>query len=352
MQNNLINWLALLRTNGIGPIKFKNYLKLDPYLHNLPDIAKNTLNKNRKAIKLDLDWASQNNCHIMLISDDDYPKLLKTIADPPPVLFINGNRALLSEAQLAIVGSRNASKLGVEIAFKFAAELSKFKLVITSGLALGIDAGSHKGAMYANRESTIAVLGHGLDIIYPKKHLSLAEQIISNNGAIISEFPLGVQPLGINFPRRNRIISGLSLGTLVIEASVNSGSLITADYAIEQGREVFAIPGSIYDQNVKGCHKLIKQGAKLVENSQEIVEDLGFMNCNDKVVNKLEILSKINCLDDFQKRILTSISYETTSTDVIINRSGLMTNVVNSRLVSLELSGYITSVPGGYIRLM
>lgn len=352
MQNNLINWLALQRTNNIGPIKFQNYLKSDPYLHNLPDIAKSTLNEHRKSIYAHLDWASRENCHIVLFCDEDYPNILKNIPDPPPVLFIKGNKELLNRPQLAIVGSRNASKLGIEIAYKFAQELVKFKLVITSGLALGIDASSHKGAMQSGKESTIAVLGNGLDVIYPKKHLWLTEQIIYNGGALISEFPLGTQPLPINFPRRNRIISGLSLGILVIEASINSGSLITADYAIEQGREVFVIPGSIYDQNVKGCHKLIKQGATLVEGVEDIVGDLGFTKCHNKLEYVAKDFNRINCLDDLQKKILTSISYETTATDTIIDRTGLMANIVNSGLVSLELLGHITSVPGGYIRLI
>ena len=354
MQKNLINWLALLRTAGIGPIKFKNYLQLDPLLKNLPDIAKATMQHSQCLINQDLEWAQQKNCHIMLLSDDDYPRLLRNIAAPPPVLFIKGNRGVLSKPQIAIVGSRCASNIGEQTAFRFAAELSKLNIATNSGLAVGIDAASHRGALSIEKGVTIAVLGHGLNIIYPGQHCKLAESIVSN-GAVISEFPIGVRPSANNFPRRNRIISGLTLGVVVIEASVKSGSLITANYALEQGREVFAVPGSIYDQNIAGCHKLIKQGAKLVENISEIVEDLGFLHAGVNVQNQIDKLNYINMqnsLDNLQTKILDSVSYETTATDLIINRSGLTPSIVSSALVNLELSGYIISVPGGYARLL
>ena len=352
MQRKLINWLALLRTVNIGPIKFKNFLQTDPLLETLPQIAKDTLRNHRHLINQDLSWAEQNNCHIMLFCDNDYPKLLRTIHAPPPVLFIKGNRKLLDKPQIAMVGSRHASNIGEQTAFRFAAEFSSCNIVVTSGLATGIDAASHKGAL--SKGSTIAVLAHGLDLVYPKEHYKLANRIIEN-GAVISEFPIGTQPIAGNFPRRNRIISGLTLGVVVIEATVKSGSLITVNHALEQGREVFAVPGSIYDNNVKGCHQLIKQGAKLVENVYEVIEELGFTNATINLQNKSDKLNYIRSketLDGLQTKVLDNVSYETTNTDIIINRSGLIPSTVNAVLVNLELNGYIVSVPGGYAKLL
>lgn len=352
MQKNLINWLALHRTSTIGPIKFKSFLQEDPFLDKLPIIAKSTLHNNKKLIDQDLLWAEQKNCHIMLFCDEDYPKLLRHIHDPPPVLFIKGNRKLLNGLQIAMVGGRKASKIGTQTAFKFASELAKLNIIITSGLALGIDAASHKGAL--SNGSTIAVLAHGLDLIYPKEHYNLAA-VIADNGAIISEFPIGILPEPWFFPRRNRIISGLAVGVVVIEASLKSGSLITVNHALDQGREVFAVPGSIYDYNVKGCHKLIRQGAKLVENVSEIIDELGFITKAVNLQNKLDKLNYIKekkSLDDLQTKILDSISYEATSMDAIISHSGFMPNIVNSAIVNLELNGYIISVPGGYAKLL
>lgn len=350
--------MALLRTPGIGPAKFKHYLQIDPLLKNLPDIAKHTEQHSQNLIARDLSWSQQKNCHIMLLSDDDYPRLLRMTSSPPPVIFIRGERAALNRLQVAIVGSRMSSRIGEQTAFKFASDLSHLNIVTTSGLALGIDAASHRGALSIENGITIAVLGHGLDMVYPQKHYKLADSIVASGGAVISEFPLGIAPQANNFPRRNRVISGLSLGVVVIEASFKSGSLITADYALEQGREVFAVPGSIYDQNAQGCHKLIRQGAKLVENVAEIVEDLGFVNMKVNFQNTMQHammedlnINKLN-LDDVQIKILNSVSYETTATDLIIEICGLSPSMVSAALVNLELSGYITSVPGGYVRCL
>ena len=356
MLKNLFNWLALLRTPTIGPVKFKQYLSQDPLLERLPKIACDAISHSKDLIKQDLKWAEQPDCHIMLLSDNDYPKLLREISSAPPILFIKGNKELLSKAQVAMVGSRGASNIGKQTASRFAAELSRLNFVVTSGLALGIDTASHQGALSVGKNTTIAVLGQGLNMIYPKQNCKLADSIVFNSGALVSEFPTGVMPLAINFPRRNRIISGLSLGVVVIEASINSGSLITVNYALEQGKEIFAVPGSIYDQNVQGCHKLIKQGAKLVENVAEIVEDLGFINNrvsmqhnNAHLVNNVAVSSDLNMA---QQKILDSVTYATTAVDIIINRSGLTPSVVTATLVNLEFSGYITAVSGGYARLL
>lgn len=353
MHNNLINWLALYRTPSVGPIKFKKLLQEDPYLDRLPKIAQTTLNSAKNLIEFDLNWAKQDDCHIMLLCDRDYPKLLKDIADPPPILFIRGNRKLLMDLQVAIVGGRKASKLGEEIAYNFAMELAKLHIIITSGLALGIDTKSHQAAIAASKNATIAVLGHGLDMVYPWQNKKLVEQIIINGGSIISEFPTKTLPLAKNFPRRNRIISGLCLGTLLIEASIYSGSLLTARHALEQGREVFAVPGCIYDHNVKGCHALIKQGAKLVENVGDILEDLKDL---DLKLN-LQLKNKITChnsngLTEIENMILDYMGYKINPTDLIIAHTGFKANIVNAALVNLELSGYITAVPGGYVRVV
>lgn len=293
------------------------------------------------------------NCHIILFNDVYYPKLLKNIYAPPPVLFVQGDLNLLNKPQIAIVGSRKASYTGMQTAFNFGSSLAKNNIIVTSGLAKGIDTASHQGAL--SNGATIAVIANGLDIVYPKSNIHLVEQI-TQKGAIISEFPLGVLPLPGHFPRRNRVISGLSLGVIVVEASINSGSLITANHAVEQGKEVFAVPGSIYSSNSQGCHKLIQQGAQLVSKVEEVVEALGWSNAIMKSTNMVNNLQSAQqgrpVLDDLQTRILSSISYETTSVDLIVARSSLLPNIVNSVLVELELNGYITTVSGGYTKLL
>ena len=219
-----------------------------------------------------LTWLAQANNHLVTLADADYPKALLEIADPPPLLYAKGNLALLNKLSIAIVGSRNASVQGEKNAEAFAQGLAEHGLCIVSGLALGIDGAAHRGALKAKGD-TIAVVGTGLDMVYPAQHRDLAHQIASS-GLIISEFPLGTLSKPQNFPRRNRLISGLSLGCLVVEANLKSGSQITARLSAEQGREVFAIPGSIHSPLAKGCHQLIKQGAKLVDCLQDIVEEL------------------------------------------------------------------------------
>jgi DNA processing protein len=311
-----------------------------------------------KIIDLELQWAEQANQHILCLQDDPcYPLLLKETIDPPPLLFVKGNPALLSEPQLAMVGGRKASPIGKELAFTFAKALALKDITITSGLALGIDAASHKGALAATQK-TIAVLGTGLDIIYPREHQNLAQEI-SEKGALISEFPLQTPPKAKNFPQRNRIISGLSIGTLVIEAALKSGSLITARLAAEQGREVFAIPGSIYNPLVKGCHHLIQQGAKLVKDLEDIIEDLGsliamrhpqYLHAKTPNINPPIHVFKQNKLDETHCKLLECIGYEATSMDTLIDRTGLSVNEISSLLLLLELEDYIYATAGGYLR--
>jgi len=301
------------------------------------------------------------NCHSEIITFDDplYPRLLKQIYDPPLVIFIQGNKNLLNESQLAIVGSRSASVNGLETAFELAQQLAEMGLVITSGLALGIDAVAHKGALTSNA-STIAVVATGLDKVYPARHRALAQQIKSNDGAIISEFLPGTLPKAGHFPKRNRIISGLSIGVLVVEAALKSGSLITARCALEQNRDVFSIPSSINNPQAKGCHWLIKQGAKLVEEVADIIEELTLVNKSglhlkkqnesQEIVNKdidQKSQNKSLCVDE----LLASVGFEITPVDKVVSRSKLPIEEVLTRLTMLELSGLVVAVPGGYLRL-
>lgn len=287
----------------------------------------------------------------------DYPKRLKEIYDPPLVLFVKGDSAILNSPQLAVVGSRNASIHGRETAYQFARELSEQGVVATSGLALGVDAHAHKGVV-DNKCPTIAVIATGLDICYPARHRQLAKDIIDNGGAIISEFLPNTPPKSGHFPKRNRIISGMSAGVLIIEAAIKSGSLITARCALEQNREVFAVPGNINNPQVKGCHWLIKQGAKLVDQLADIMEEISFDSKNglDLEINQSRNKEKVkeskkSCDQDlFNDSLLASVGYEITPVDTVVSRSKLPTDVVLTRLTMLELRGLVSAVPGGYLK--
>jgi DNA processing protein len=270
------------------------------------------------------------------------------MATPPPLLYVHGDPELLSSLQLAIVGSRNPSPAGTNNAYEFARHLGAAGLTITSGLALGVDAASHRGALDA-AASTIAVTGTGLDRVYPARNKDLAHKIVTNGGVLVSEFPIGEAPQAGNFPRRNRIISGLSLGTLVVEAALRSGSLITAKYAMEQGREVFAIPGSIHNPLAKGCHALIQQGAKLVETAQDIVSELAPLANVSLQIEQVMASNEKNQPDldkDYQK-LLDVMGYDPCPIDELISRSGLTAEEVSSMLLILELQNYVQLEPGG-----
>ncbi|MFO7602740.1 MAG: DNA-processing protein DprA, partial [Gammaproteobacteria bacterium] len=294
----------------------------------------------------DLEWLQQPAAHIIGLNDPTYPALLKEIPDPPALLFVYGDPAVLNLPQLAMVGSRNPSPMGAETARDFAGHLAGWGLGITSGLAQGIDAASHAGALDAGGV-TIAVTGTGLDRVYPAQHRDLAHRI-AEQGALVSEFPAGTPPLTPNFPRRNRIISGLCMGTLVVEAAVQSGSLITARQALEQGREVFAVPGSIHNPQSRGCHSLIRQGAKLVEMAQDIFEELGgFMPVTGADAAAAEPGSDF-ALDEEYHKVLASVGHEPASVDSVVLRSGLTAEAVCSMLLVLELQGYLKSMTGGY----
>lgn len=275
--------------------------------------------------------------------------MLRQIADPPIALFLRGDVALLTSPQLAIVGSRNPSGEGRRNAEEFAAYLARCGLTITSGMALGIDSASHRGALKAGGK-TLAVWGTGLDKVYPPAHRELAEQIAAQ-GLIVSEYAPGTPPLPHNFPRRNRLISGLCVGTLVVEANQSSGSLITARLASEQGREVFAIPGSIHNPLARGCHRLIREGAKLVESAGDILEELAPLLKLEAAVAEsapTETLAATAAEDPEYRLLLNSLDYAPTSVDALVERTGLTPDVVSSMLLMLELQGQVEAAPGGH----
>lgn len=304
-------------------------------------------NPDWSRVDADLKWLEGKNNSLIRITDSLYPPLLKEIADPPPLLFVRGNVDMLSSSALAIVGSRNPSTSGLEIAFNFARELCSYGFTIVSGLALGIDAAGHRGALKAQGH-TIAVAGTGLDRVYPARHKELATEIV-NTGAIISEFPPGTSAQANHFPRRNRIISGLCLGLLVVEAAKQSGSLITARMALEQNREVFAIPGSIYNPLARGCNALIRQGAKLVESTQDILEELG--QYNQQHESKSES-GQQSTLDLEQQTLLNHIQFSPTSVDGLVEKTGQPVEIISSMLLILELQGYIEAANNGcYTRI-
>jgi DNA processing protein len=343
-----------------------------------------------KSVELCLRWLEKPQRYILPWGDTRYPMLLREIPYPPLILFVIGELSVLQQRQLAIVGARYPSPTGLEIAYQFANELSERGFAITSGLARGIDGAAHQGALAANG-TTIAVLGSGLDNIYPNCHQSLAQTILKKGGVLLSEFFPCSLPKAAHFPRRNRIISGLSLGVIVIEASLRSGSLITAAYALEQGREVFALPGSIRNSLSQGCHALLKEGATLIENCEDVVQGLSFLSnpiskrmmgnkaLFDKSTKKLastveqghefighnkgqgRVLNKTDELNPAQRldiatldsqdiKLVECLGFETTSVDTLIARTGLRVDKLLARLLTLELQGYISVVPGGYVR--
>jgi len=369
--------LALNRVPGVGAALYSNLLQsfdnasgvfnanrqqLSRLAELTPELI-DTLLKGVDAtgVATDIQWLHEASSHHAIYpAHTDYPVLLAQIARPPPVLFLKGDVSLLHTIQLAIVGSRNPTSGGLENARAFARNLAATGLTITSGLAAGIDGAAHQGALDVmpgvsnlNRKGrTIAVAATGLDRIYPSRHRDLAYKI-AENGLLISEFPVGTGPLRANFPRRNRLISGLSIGTLVVEAARRSGSLITARYAMEQGREVFAIPGSIHSPQSRGCHWLIRQGAKLVETAEDIAEEVLPMLpvMQDTKVDKFDIRKSMSDLPVDQKRLLDAIGYDPVNIDKLISRTGMEINQLSALLSQLELEKLIDVLPGGqYVR--
>ena len=289
--------------------------------------------------------------HIITLHDSRYPAHLKTINDPPPLLYVRGDPDYLQQPQLAMVGSRSPTTVGKRTACDFAEFLSNSGITITSGLARGIDGASHQGALQGIA-GTVALVAHGLDIVYPASHQKLAEAI-SQRGAIVSEVPIGTAPHKGLFPRRNRIISGLSLGTLVVEAALKSGSLITAKHALEQGREVFAIPGSIHNPLARGCHQLLRQGAKLVETAEDILEELAphLKSAPSATNKKFEADKSGEKLDPDHQKLLKCLEYEPVTIDELVNRSGFTAAEVASMLLIMELEGSVVSEGSMFIRV-
>jgi len=361
-----LSWLKLTLVPGLGPAHFNKLLETFHSPEAILDASQTQLQSSGLSTKLCqslketdekqlqhvLSWLeSSANHHLVCINDQQYPALLKSIHDAPLVLFVHGEVALLSQHQIAMVGSRNPTRGGQETAYAFAKHLASTGLIITSGLALGVDGASHQGALDTG-SPTIAVTGNGLDRVYPARHRDLAHQI-AEQGALVSEFPPGTKPLPHNFPRRNRIIAGLSLGTLVVEAAQKSGSLITAYKALEQSREVFAIPGSIHNPLARGCHQLIRQGAKLVETAQDVLEELSSIAQASFEMSEspAKPVGVPPVQDESHQVILDAMAYDPVNIDTLANRTGMTAHDISSILLILELEGTISSQPGGrYIR--
>jgi len=376
-DNNLAAWIALWRVSGIGCVRYNTLLEhfktpekvLNASAEQLMQAGMTArLSKNIRAQKIscsdpDMEWlhASAQH-HLITVNDPRYPRLLKEIPVAPPLLYVHGKTELLNDPQLAIVGSRNPTQGGQNNTYEFSKYLANTGLCITSGMALGVDGLAHKGALDVNG-MTIAVIATGIDRVYPARHRALAHRI-ADNGAIITELPIGTSPLARNFPRRNRIISGISLGTLVVEAALKSGSLISARYASEQGREVFAIPGSIHNPLARGCHRLIRQGAKLSETAAHILEELApqlehILLNNSTSATDLAIDNKTDnpqskppLMDKDQRLILETMGYDPISVDQLVIQTGLTPEALSSILLLLELNGFIAaSGRGSYTRI-
>lgn len=302
-----------------------------------------------------LEWlAAAGDRQVVTLGDAAYPASLLNIADPPIVLYMMGTLTMPSAAaaaglRIAIVGSRNPTPQGEINARQFAKSFGASGMCVVSGLAMGVDGAAHDGALLGGG-TTIAVVGTGLDRVYPKKHLELAHRIAAQ-GMIISEFPLGTPPLSANFPKRNRIISGLSQGTLVIEAALKSGSLITARMATEQGKEVFAIPGSIHSPQSRGCHWLIKQGAKLVENAEDVLEELQ-LPVTRQIEGDTDEDDEASEATPADQGFMSALGFDVVSLDALQARTGLPTPELQARLLELELDGVVTRLPGGLFQRM
>ena len=301
-------------------------------------------------VETDLAWQEVSDQHLICALDPAYPPLLREIPDCPLLLYVKGDPGILMQPQIAMVGSRHCTPGGAENAYRFAQECGAAGLGITSGLALGIDAAAHRGAL-DQAAGTVAVIGTGIDRVYPSRHRKLSARI-AEQGAIVSEFPLGSPARAAHFPQRNRIISGLSIATLVIEAAERSGSLITARLAAEQGREVLAIPGSIHNPMSRGCHRLIRDGAALAETPADVVRDIAGLFQFAETAAVGNDPGSLEGLDEGLLGLLERIGYDPVDCDILVQRSGLTIDKLSSMLVTLELNNLIQSAPGGrYVRI-
>lgn len=344
-------WLRLSLTRGLGGESFRRLLSAFRGPEQILDASRSALTRvvSGKIADAILDgdlfgdpaaveaWLTDSNNHVITLADSDYPQALLTTPDPPPLIYLKGRLDLLNHAAIAVVGSRNATAQGKLTAESFATALSNAGLTIVSGMALGIDAAAHRGGL-AGSSSTVAIVGTGLDKVYPARNRDLAHAI-AEKGALISEFPLGTPPLAANFPRRNRLISGMTRGCLVVEAAMQSGSLITARLSNELGKDVFAIPGSIHSTLSKGCHVLIKQGAKLVDDAADILTELHLPPPAGGPTTPAKAASN--------HPLLAHLGFDPCDVDTLAGRSGLAVHEVSAALVELELAGTVASLPGG-----
>lgn len=366
----LADWLRLMLTEGVGPQTARELLSHFGLPENIFGANYSALQKCvneklaltlssapddpiREQIDTTLEWCKHPGNQVLTFADANYPSALLTIADPPPVLYVKGRAELLNRKSIAMVGSRNATLQGIQNARRFAHVLSTAGLTVVSGLALGIDGAAHEGALseIATEGSTVAVTGTGLDLVYPAKHRELAHQI-AVHGCLVSEYPLGTPGIASNFPRRNRIISGLSQGVLVVEAAAQSGSLITARSALEQGRDVFAIPGSIHSPLSKGCHQLIRQGAKLVESAQDILEEIHVQNIPLKEKFSpphVAINTAVNSVNPsaITNQLLHAAGHDPVSVDELASRTTMTMAEVQASLLELELEGRVERLASG-----
>lgn len=375
---DLRGWLRLELTSGVGNVTARSLLQHFGLPNSIFEATESELRgcvTERQAeallqvpqglddlVELTRHWlqAAPDLRRVLTLGDDDYPLALLDTEDPPLMLYAMGQVqdlasgfARCAQRGVAVVGSRNPTPQGIQNARQFSAALGQAGLTVVSGLALGIDGAAHEGALegsFKDELATIAVVGTGLDRVYPKAHLDLAHRIAAG-GVLLSEYPLGTPPLSANFPKRNRIISGLCKGTLVVEAALKSGSLITARMAVEQGKEVFAIPGSIHSTQARGCHALIKQGAKLVESAQDILDELNLMTDAGATSTSTNGTGEVSpstatSLSSLENGLLDALGFEPTSLDVLQNRSGMDTATLQALLMGLELSGFVARLPG------
>ena len=386
MEDHVPYWLALWRIPRIGPVSFHKLLTYcegdlpslfalpsvdlekvglkSPQIEKIKSFQRSRLSKSsptsiNKQVDEDLRWwHDSDNHHIVLCQESSYPALLKEVAGAPPLLFVKGDVDTLAFPQIAIVGSRNPTRMGLDTAYNFSQHFARQGFITTSGLAKGIDGAAHQGALAAEGY-TVAVLAHGLDQIYPRANQVLADKVVEN-GALVSEYPIGTGPRAEYFPRRNRIVSGMSMGVLVIEAAKKSGSLITAREAVQQGREVFAIPGSIHNPLAKGCHELIRQGAKLVESGEHVVEELlpllstyqlGAVEVENGDCRELSSALKHGHYPEksAEAQILSLLEHDPCNVDFVVSETGISVAEVNSALVMLELDGVIIGTNSGYL---
>jgi DNA processing protein len=359
-REELAAWLRLVLTPGVGNDSARKLLAafgLPKGLFDQPVTALAAVVGERLALALQQApeslatevekterWLESDNHHLLTLGDAAYPAALLETSDPPLMLYVVGELGALDQAnKIAIVGSRNPTPQGEINARQFATALGGAGLCVVSGLALGVDGAAHEGALAANA-ATIAVVGTGLDRVYPKRHHDLAHRISAQGGALVSEYPLGTPPLPAHFPQRNRIIAGLCQGTLVVEAAVASGSLITARLASEMGRDVFAIPGSIHAPQSRGCHALIRQGAKLVESAQDVLEDLQLGTTQTPVVSQAARNA------DDPEGLLGAMGFDPVGLDALQARTGFDTATLQARLLELELQGLVSRLPGGLLQ--